>query len=167
MKLTVKELVLIALLSALLLVAQVGLAFLPNIEVVSLLIILYTLFFKKKTLYIIYIFALLEGLIYGFGIWWIMYLYVWTILWGITMLLKEEKSPVIWAFISGFFGLLFGTLCSVPYFITGGVGMGISWIASGLLMDIIHGIGNFLVTILLFHPLYTAFNKVYRIFYQN
>ena len=167
MKLQVKELVLIALLSALLLVAQVGLAFLPNIEVVSLLIILYTLFFKKKTLYIIYIFALLEGLIYGFGIWWIMYLYVWTILWGITMLLKEEKSPVIWAFISGFFGLLFGTLCSVPYFITGGVGMGISWIASGLLMDIIHGIGNFLVTILLFHPLYTAFNKVYRIFYQN
>ena len=59
MKLTVKELVLIALLSALLLVFQVGLSFLPNIEVVSLLVILYTLFFKNKTLYIIYIFALL------------------------------------------------------------------------------------------------------------
>ena len=167
MKLTVKELVLIALLSALLLVAQVGLAFLPNIEVVSLLVILYTLFFKKKTLYIIYIFALLEGLIYGFGIWWIMYLYVWTILWGITMLLKSEKSPVIWAFISGFFGLFFGTLCSVPYFITGGVSMGISWIVAGLQMDIIHGIGNFFVALLLFQPLYTAFQKVYHLFFEN
>ncbi len=167
MKLTVKELVLIALLSTLLLVLQIGLAFLPNIEVVSLLIILYTLFFKKKTLYIIYIFALLEGLVYGFGIWWIMYLYVWTILWGITMLLKEEKSPVIWAFVSGFFGLFFGVLCSVPYFITGGVSLGLSWIASGLLMDVIHGVGNFLVALLLFQPLYTAFGKVYRMFYNS
>lgn len=167
MKLTVKELVLIALLSALLLVSQVGLAFLPNIEVISLLVILYTLFFKKKTLYIIYIFALLEGLIYGFGIWWIMYLYVWTILWGIALLFRTEKNPVIWAFISGFFGLFFGTLCSVPYFITGGVSMGLSWIASGLMMDIIHGVGNFFVALLLFKPLYAAFQKVYRIFYQN
>lgn len=165
MKLQIKELVLIALLSAVLFVSQVALAVLPNIEVVSLLVILYTLFFKKKTLYIIYIFALLEGLVYGFGIWWFMYLYVWTILWGITMLCKEEKSPVIWAFISGFFGLLFGTLCSVPYFITGGVGMGLSWIVSGLFADVIHGIGNFFVALLLFKPLYAAFQKVYRILY--
>lgn len=167
MKLTVKEAVLIALLAALLFVSQVGLAFLPNIEVVSLLVILYTMFFKKKTLYIIYIFVLLEGLLYGFGIWWIMYLYVWTILWGITMLLKSEKSPVIWAFISGFYGLSFGTLCSVPYFFTGGAHMAVSWIISGLFMDIVHGVGNFFVALLLFQPLYTAFQKIYRTFYQK
>ena len=166
MKLTVKELVLIALLSAVLLVSQVALAVLPNIEVVSLLVILYTLFFKKKTLYIIYIFALLEGLIYGFGTWWFMYLYVWTILWGIATLFKEEKNPVIWAFISGFYGLFFGTLCSVPYFIIGGVQMGLSWIAAGLMADLIHGVGNFIVALVLFKPLYVAFQKVYRIFYQ-
>ena len=165
MKLSVKDLVLIALLSALLLVSQVGLAFLPNVEVVSLLIILYTLFFKKKTLYIIYIFALMEGLIYGFGIWWFMYLYVWTILWGITLLFREERNPVIWAFISGFFGLCFGMLCSVPYFITGGVKMGLAWIASGLMADIIHGIGNFFVALILFKPLYAAFEKVHRTLY--
>lgn len=167
MKLTVKEAVLISLLAALLFVSQVGLAFLPNIEVVSLLIILYTMFFKKKTLYIIYIFVLLEGLLYGFGIWWIMYLYVWTLLWGLTMLLKNEKSPVIWAFISGFYGLSFGTLCSVPYFFTGGVHMAVSWIISGLIMDIVHGVGNFFVTLLLFQPLYTAFQKIYHTFYQK
>ncbi|MBP3610871.1 MAG: hypothetical protein J6J42_11120 [Lachnospiraceae bacterium] len=164
---TVKELVLTALLSALLLTSQVALAVLPNIEVVSLLVILYTLFFKKKTLYIIYIFAILEGLVYGFGTWWFMYLYVWTILWGITTLFKEEKNPVIWAFISGFFGLLFGTLCSVPYFIIGGVNMGLSWIAAGLMADVIHGVGNFVVTLVLFKPLYTAFQKIHHIFYQT
>lgn len=167
MKLSIKELVLVSLLSAVLLISQVALAFLPNIEVVSLLLILYTLFFKKKTLYIIYIFALLEGLIYGFGIWWMMYLYVWTILWGIATLLKKENSPVIWAFVSGFFGLFFGTLCSVPYFFIGGVHMGLSWIVSGLFMDVLHGIGNFIVTLVLFQPLYSVFQKIVRSFYSD
>ena len=166
MKLNIRELVLLSLLTALLLVGQVALAFLPNIEVVSILIIIYTLFFKRKTLYIIYLFALLEGLIYGFGLWWIMYLYVWTILWGIAMLLQKEKSPVIWAFVSGFFGLAFGTLCSVPYFIIGGVGAGLASIASGLMFDVTHGIANFVVALVLFKPLYLLFQKVYKQFYE-
>ena len=166
MKLNVRELVLLSLLTALLLVGQVALAFLPNIEVVSILIIIYTLFFKRKTLYIIYLFALLEGLIYGFGIWWIMYLYVWTILWGIAMLLQKEKSPVIWAFVSGFFGLAFGTLCSVPYFIIGGVGAGLASIVSGLMLDVTHGIGNFVAALVLFRPLYLLFQKVHKQVYE-
>jgi len=166
MKLNVRELVLLSLLAALLLVGQVALAFLPNIEVVSLLIIIYTLFFKKKTLYVIYLFALLEGLIYGFGTWWIMYLYVWTILWGIAMLMQKEKSPFIWAFVSGFFGLAYGTLCSVPYFIIGGVKTGLAWIASGLMFDVTHGIGNFVVALVLFQPLYLLFQKVHAQFYE-
>ncbi|MDQ9757401.1 hypothetical protein RFZ45_00270, partial [Acinetobacter baumannii] len=65
-------------------VAQIALAVLPNIEIVSLLVIVYTLVFERKTIPIIYAFALLEGLVYGFGIWWIMYLYVWTILYAIV-----------------------------------------------------------------------------------
>ena len=166
MKLNIRELVLLSLLAALLLVAQVALAFLPNIEVVSILIILYTLFFKKKTLYVIYLFALLEGLIYGFGTWWIMYLYVWTILWGIAMFLQKERSPIIWAFISGFFGLAYGTLCSVPYFFIGGVKTGLAWIASGLMFDVTHGIGNFVVALVLFQPLHHLFQKVYAQFYE-
>ncbi len=43
-------------------------------ECVTLLFILYTLYFRKRTLYIIYAFALLEGMVYGFGLWWFMYL---------------------------------------------------------------------------------------------
>ena len=68
------------LLAAILLIGQVGMAFLPNIEPVSTLIILYTLTHKKYTFYIIYVFVLLEGILYGFGIWWISYLYIWSIL---------------------------------------------------------------------------------------
>lgn len=161
MKSSVKSIVLFALLSALLLITQIALAPLPNIELVSLLIILYTVVLQKKNLYIIYVFALLEGLIYGFGMWWFCYLYVWTILWGITMLFKKEQNALFFAFISGFFGILFGTLCSVPYFLTGGIQMGFSWIVSGLPFDIVHGIGNFVSALLLFRPLKNILLKAY------
>ncbi|MGN0507072.1 MAG: hypothetical protein ACI4FZ_10970 [Lachnospiraceae bacterium] len=160
MKLSVKDIVLIALLSALLLISQVALAPIPNVELVSLLLILYTMFFQKKTLYIIYVFVLLEGILYGFGMWWFCYLYVWTILWGITMLLKSEQNALFWALVSGFFGLAFGTLCSVPYFLTGGIEMGLGWIVSGLPFDITHGIGNFVVALLLFRPLHYALSRI-------
>lgn len=74
-----REIVIYGILSAVLLAAQVSLGFLPNIEIVTLLILVYTLVFRKKVFFIIYIFVFLEGLIYGFGLWWINYLYVWSI----------------------------------------------------------------------------------------
>ena len=73
-----KELVQTALMGTILFVAQVVFAGLPNIELVSLLLILYTLTISpKQALAAAYLFALLEGLVYGFGLWWAMYLYVW------------------------------------------------------------------------------------------
>ncbi len=167
MKSSAKNIVLFALLSALLLITQVALAPLPNIELVSLLVILYTVVLQKKVLYIIYAFALLEGLIYGFGMWWFCYLYVWTILWGITMLFRKEQSALFFAFISGFFGIFFGTLCSVPYFLTGGIEMGFSWIISGLPFDIVHGIGNFIAALLLFRPLKNILSKTYETYHSK
>jgi energy-coupling factor transport system substrate-specific component len=71
---------------------QVALAFLPNIEITSLLVILFTLVLKKRVFWIIGIFVLLEGLLYGFGVWWYSYIYVWAILAGITMLFGRMKS---------------------------------------------------------------------------
>ena len=69
-----REIVTMGILSAILLAAQVSLGFLPNIELVTLLLIVYTLVLKKKVFFVIYVFVLLEGMIYGFGLWWINYL---------------------------------------------------------------------------------------------
>ena len=80
-------------LSAILLIGQVGMAALPNIEPVTMLIIVYTLIYKKQVFYIIYTFVVLEGLIYGFGIWWFSYLYIWTILAVIVLLMPIQKLP--------------------------------------------------------------------------
>ena len=111
-----KSIVLIGMMSSLLFVGQVALAFLPNVEIVSLLIILYTLIFKKKTIFIIYVFVLLEGLMYGFGVWWFGYLYIWTILYFITMLLNKMTSPFYWSLTSAAFGLSFGALYFPSYY---------------------------------------------------
>lgn len=158
-----KEIVLFGMLGSLLLVVQIGLAFLPNIELISLLIIIYTIKYKKKALYIIYLFALLEGLYYGFGVWWIMYLYVWTVLWLVTMLFRKNTYPLVWAFVSGCFGLGFGALCSIPYFFIGGMHMGIAYWISGIPFDITHCIGNVVVTLFLYKPINYIVNESDRL----
>ncbi len=155
---TYRSLVLYALCAAIMFVAQIALAPLPNIELVSLLVIIYTGAFKKKTLFIIYTFVLLQGLVYGFGIWWVTYMYVWTILFLIVYLLKTT-NPIVLAVIAGIFGILFGTLTSIPYFITGGPGGGISYIIAGITFDFAHCVGNFFSVLLLYKPLSNALNK--------
>lgn len=164
---SVKDIVIIGMLSALLVVVQVALSGLFNVELVSLLIIIYTINFKKKTFYIIYVFALIEGIIYGFGIWWIMYLYVWTILSLITIIWKSVNSCVFWAFLSGIYGLIFGALCSIPYFFIGGLSGAVAYWVNGIPADIIHAISNFIIALLLFKPINLAFQKVKKVHYQS
>jgi energy-coupling factor transport system substrate-specific component len=156
----IKDIALIGIMSAILVAVQVALGFLPNIELVSLLIIVYTLVFGRKTLYIIYVFVAVEGLIHGIGLWWINYLYVWTILFVIAMLLRKQHSPYIWALISGFFGLSFGALCAIPNLFLSGIGSAVSYWIAGIPFDILHGAGNFVVALLLFYPLYQVLDRI-------
>ena len=116
----IMDLVTMGLLAAILLVGQLGMSFLPNIEPVSALIILYTLVYKKRVFPIIYVFVLLEGIIFGFNIWWVSYLYIWSILALVTFAFQKTDSAVFWAVVSGAFGLSFGALCAIPYLISGG-----------------------------------------------
>lgn len=148
---------LLALCTALMVAAQVSMQFLPNIELVSLLVILFTLAFRRKVLYIIYTFAVLEGVIFGFDPWWwTTYLYIWTILAFLTWLFRDMESPLFWAVLSGIFGLFFGALGVIPYLITGGPVMALGKLISGLLFDLVHCAGNFALCLILWKPLRDA-----------
>ena len=153
------EIVIYGILSAVLLTAQVSLGFLPNIEIVTLLILVYTLVFRKKVFFIIYIFVFLEGLIYGFGLWWINYLYVWSIQALITLLFRKNDSVWFWSILSGIYGITFGALCTIPYFAIGGISGAFAYWTSGLLFDIIHCISNFIVCLVLFKPIRYVLEK--------
>ena len=127
-KVNTKELEGMALLSAILLIGQVGLSFLPNIEIVSLLIYIYTQIYRKKVFFIIYVFVFLEGCIYGVGLWWFGYLYIWSILALIVLLHGKQQTPVLMTgVILGAYGISFGFLYSIPYFAAGGWAAGFSY----------------------------------------
>lgn len=154
-------------LSAILLIGQLGLAFLPNIEVVSTLVILYTLTYKKRVFPIIFTFVLLEGIIFGFGIWWVSYLYIWNILAVIVLAFQKIDSAILWAVISGIFGLLFGALCAIPYLISGGPGAAFAYWSAGIPYDILHCCGNFVLTLVLYNPLLRLLKYLQTALQQN
>lgn len=145
-----------------LVVSKEALAFLPNLELVSLLVILFTLTFRQRVIGILAVFLLLEGLLYGFGQWWIMYLYCWPILAGVAWLFRWMQRSWQWAVLSGLYGLAFGTLCALSYFPIGGFSMVLAWILSGLPFDLIHAGGNFVLALVLYRPLSSALQKLCR-----
>lgn len=131
---------------------------LPNIELTSFWLVLFSKNFGKKVYWVVPVFTVIEGMIFGFNLWWISYLYVWPILVLVTRILQKNDSAVIWATVSGIFGLSFGALCALPYFFTGTdlqSGMTIvfsQWVA-GIPWDIAHCAGNFVLMLLLYKPL--------------
>ena len=152
------ELIVLALLGALMFAAKMALAALPNIEPVSLLVIVYTVVYGRKALYPMYV--MLEILFWGLGLWNLNYLYVWLILFFLAMVFRNMKSPWGWAILSGAFGLSFGLLCTPVYLLTGGWAFGLSWWVSGIPWDVVHCAGNFVIALVLVRPLAVGLTKI-------
>ncbi len=160
-KVNTKELAGMALLSAILLIGQVGLSFLPNVEIVSLLIYIYTQIYRKKVFFIIYVFVFLEGCIYGVGLWWFGYLYIWSILALIVLLHGKQQTPVLMTcVILGAYGISFGFLYSIPYFAAGGWAAGFSYWVSGIPFDLLHCAGNVAVSLICYRPLRSLLGRL-------
>ncbi len=160
-KFRLKDIIFTALIASIVFVTQIVMAALPNIEIVSFLFIIYAIHFPlKQSLTASYIFCLLEGLFFGFGIWWVMYLYVWQILIIISWSFRKMNFSVFWAVIAGIFGLFFGALCSIPYIVAGGFFAGFAWWVNGIFYDVIHAISNFLIMLALYRPMSNFFKKI-------
>lgn len=159
---SVRVIAALAVCASVLLAVQVGKAmlfpFLPNVELVSLLVMLFTRAFRRRVLYIIYLFVFLQGILYGFHLWWVTYLYVWTVLALLTWLCRSQDSPWLMAALSGAFGLFFGALDAVPYLFIGGVPMAASRWLAGIPFDLVHCAGNFALCLALWKPLDKAFS---------
>ncbi len=157
----IRKLTRIALLSAILYVSKVALEFLPNVELVSLLVIIYTLVFGKETFLIITVFNLFELIQWGFGTWWVSYLYTWPLLCAVTLLLKKavKEEFIVWSIVSGMFGLVFGALFAVAY-IPVDIAYALTYWISGLPFDVWHAVWNFVLMLVLGKPLYTVLGRM-------
>ena len=128
---------------------------LPNVHLLGMFTITFTLVYRKKALIPIYVYVILNGLYAGFNMWWVPYLYTWTILWGITMLLPQKLDPragvIVYATVCALHGLAFGTLYAPAQAVMFGFGFEqtVAWIVAGLPFDIIHAVGNLIAGLLI------------------
>lgn len=127
---------------------------LPNIHLIGMFIMVLTLVYRRRALIPIYIFVILTGLIFGFSPWWIPYIYVWTVLWGATMLLPKKMPDIIAGFVypivCSLHGLAFGILYAPSQALIYGYTYQqmIAWIAAGFYFDLLQSAGNLAAGIL-------------------
>ena len=165
--LTVYELVLFAMLGMVMFVSKIVMEFLPNIHLLGMLTMVYTLTFRSKALIPIYIYVFVNGLYAGFAVWWVPYLYVWTILWAVTMLLPRRMPRwlcyIVYPLVCGLHGLAFGVLYAPAQalFFHLSWDMTVAWVLAGLPFDAIHAAGNALVGLLIV-PLAELLQKLSR-----
>ena len=164
-KSTAFDVALVALMVAVIEVFKFAMIGLPNIELTSFWLILFSKNFGKRVYFVVPVFTLIEGMIFGFNLWWISYLYVWPLLVFVTQIFKKSDSALTWAVISAVFGLSFGFLCALPYLFTGtdlqsGLTIVFSQWVAGIPWDITHCIGNFVLTLLLYKPLSEVMLKI-------
>ncbi len=160
--LTLKEVTLFGVLGALTFGVKIAMMYLPNIEPVSLMVMLFAVVFGKKSLYPIYLYVLLEMLFFGIQLWVINYLYIWLILALAAWLLRKMTHPLGWAILSGGFGLAFGLLCAPVDLFVGGLGFAVSKWISGIPFDLMHCGGNFAIALVLFVPLRKLLTRLYQ-----
>ena len=156
MKLSIREIAVFSMLGALMYASKMIMEIVPNVHLLGMFIVAFTVVYRKKALYSIYVFVFIIGLMNGFNAWWVPYLYIWTVLWGMTMLLPrnipEKRKPLVYMLVCAAHGYLYGTLYAPAQAVMFGLdfkGM-LTWIAAGLPFDLIHGTSNLLSGVLIY-----------------
>ena len=159
--------VLFAMLAALMFASKVIMEALPNIHLLGMLTMVYTLVFRKKALIPLYLYLIVQGIYAGFATWWLPYLYVWTVLWGITMLLPRKMplwlAAVVYPAVCALHGFAYGTLYAPAQALMSHFTFEqtLVWISTGIPFDTIHGISN-IFTGMLILPLSELIKKLLR-----
>lgn len=161
-KLSARDICVLALMGGLIFATKAALASIPNINLNTVLIILTVVFFGWRAMYSVAIYVLLEGLVFGFSLWWFSYLYAWPLLVVVCMIFRRNESVIVWAVIAGVWGLVFGPVMYILYFIVNGWHMIFAMWVAGIPYDITHCAGNFFFTLVLYKPLYKVMEKSLR-----
>ena len=169
--LSIKELALFAMLGTIMFTSKIIMEVLPNVHLLASLTMTYTVVFRKKALIPIYVFVILTGLWFGFATWWLPYLYIWTVLWGITMLLPrnmpQKCAVIVYPLVCSLHGLAYGTLYAPAQALLFGLdfkGM-LLWIVAGFPWDIVQALGNIVAGLIIF-PLSEALSKLQKNIYD-
>lgn len=165
MKLSVKELAVFGMLGTLMCISKYVMEILPNMHLLAVFTVAFTVVFRKKALYPIYIFVFLIGFFSGFSVWWLPYLYIWAVLWGAVMLIPKNLNPKIAPFVyiavCSLHGFLYGTIYAPAQALLFGLDFKgtVAWIIAGLPFDMVHGFSNLCLGVLIV-PIIKVLNKL-------
>lgn len=164
--LTIYEIAVFGMLGALMMVSDLLMNFIPNVHLVGVMIVVLTVVYRWKALFPIYVYVLLIGLMEGIGLWWLPYLYIWTLLWGMIMLLPKRMptwlAPIVYTLVCGLHGFGFGFwwIPSQMLLMNFSLKQALVWWQFGFFTaDIPHGIGNLIGSTLVI-PLVTLIRKL-------
>jgi len=140
----------------------------PNVELTTFWIIMFSIDFGWKIYLVIPVFILIEMAMFGVHTWVIMYMYIWPSLAFIVQRLKNMHSVYGWSILSCIYGLLFGLFCALPYVFIGaadggmlnGLYSGFTYWIAGIPWDLVHGISNFILMFVLYKPVRTIMKKI-------
>ena len=155
MKITIREIAVFGMLGALMYASKIIMELAPNVHLLGVLTIAYTVVYKKKALYPIYIYVILNGLFSGFATWWVPYLYLWTVLWAVTLLIADRVPKkyrgIVFMVLNACHGFAFGVLYAPSQAILYGMNLEgmLAWIVAGFPFDFLHGVSNFFCGILI------------------
>lgn len=142
------EMVLFAMFAALMFTSKIIMEALPNIHLLGMLVMLCTVVFRAKALIPLYLYVIVQGIYAGFAQWWMPYLYVWTVLWGMTMLIPKNipkrLAAIVYPAVCALHGFCFGIIYAPGQALLYGFNFNqtLAWIASGFYFDVLHGISN-------------------------
>ena len=137
---------------ALLEVSKRALDSLPNVELITFWFIMFTLFYGKKVILAAFAFTGIDVVFWGPHAWTIMYLYMWPLLILIVNATRKHENVWFYSILASAYGLSFGFLCSLVYLFIGGPSMMFTWWIAGIPFDVLHGVSNFFICLLLYKP---------------
>ena len=149
MNLTTREVAVFAMLGSIMYASKMLMEIAPNVHLLGTFVIAFTIVYGKKALYPIYVFVLLTGVYAGFATWWIPYLYLWTVLWGVVMLLPKNMPkkirPFVYMTVCALHGFLYGILYAPAQAFFFGLNWAgtIAWILAGLRRGFVPGVSTF------------------------
>lgn len=165
MKINIRETAVFSMLAAIMLISKLLLEAIPNFHLLAVFTVAMTVVYRQKALYPIYLYVFLQGVVGGFGVWWIPYLYIWTVLWGAVMLLprnmKKLTATIVYTAVCALHGLLYGFIYAPSQALLFGLdfkGM-VAWIIAGIPFDLIHAAHNLILGAVLIMPIIMVLSK--------
>ena len=154
-----RDLIALSLLACLMFGAKFAMQNIPNVHLGAVLLIVATLRFGHKALYMAFVYVMLEGLTFGFGYWWFAYLYIWPILVLAVLPQRRKKSWLMLSLTGAVHGYLFGAMCALVTVVLSSPKAGFAFWVSGIPYDLIHGTSNLILCLVLLRPLYKLAEK--------